>query len=231
MFVAVWVDSKLTNLDVMFGDDGHLVKMKSRLPNPQGASYLLSHYPWSSDPDNVVVSTVEDILSQLTSKQAHPPIEWTEKEIVTSDEELLKAFVDNRGNPIPMTKQNIGHKTDDEGRQIITFFLKTLKAHQAQQAAPRGNFASTKSSTNNNPLGMDIGGDDGEADEFDESINEETVEDIRADMDDRFSDMSNRMQQSQVQMQQQLASMMNMMSSMNCFIEQAKQQHEKEQQF
>ena len=223
----IWVDTKLSNLDFYFGDDGYSVKMKTRIPNPADASELLGHYgAWSSDKQNVAVSTLDDIL--LAIKGDKPTDRWEETEIVTAEEELVKAFVDNRGKPLE--KKNIGHRTDKEGRQYITFFLKTLRAQQSQHTAARSCFGG---SHNPGPNGMDIGeeGEEGEdGDELhDESIYED-VEGIKADMDDRFSDMSNRMQQSQAQMQQQLASMMNMMNSMNNFMTQAQQEHEQQQQ-
>ena len=220
---VIWVDSKLSNLDVVFGEDGYSIKMKSRMPNPTSATQLLSHCSgWAADADNVVISAVDDALDDLRNIGSEE--KWKETEMATFDEELLKAFVDNKGNPL--VKRNIGHNTDSDGRQIITFFLKTMKAHRAQQTAAKGNFATTNGAADG-PAGMDVGGDQ---ESHGGSVFEETIDDARADMDDRFNDMSNRMQQGNAEMKQQMANLMNMMSGMNEFVQHAQRAHQVEQQ-
>lgn len=209
---VVWVDTKLSNLDVIFGEDGFSVKMKTRMPNPANASELLSHYGgWSSDSENVAVSALDELLVGLKGDQ--PADKWEETEIVSADEELFKAFVDIKGRPL--INGNIGHKTDQDGRQHITFFLKTLRSHQAQHAAPKGCFGNNSAG----PSGMDIGGDNAS----DHDSFEETIDDIKADIDDRFNDMTRRMQEDNEVMQNQMRSMMSAMNDMSNFMQQQHQ--------
>ena len=221
---VIWVDSKLSNLDIVFGDDGYTVILKSKLPDPNGAGDLLSHCTWSNDPTNVVVSTVDDVLSKLKGKETDPTVKWIETEIVNTDEELLQAFVDIRGNP--MKVENIGHKTDSDGRQIISFFLKTMKAHQAEQTAPRGNFAR---SNTGNPTGMDIG--DNASVSSSSILGEETVEDIRAEFEDRVNELHRRAQERDEQLRLQMEqSNLQMTQMMNMFAQNQQQQQQQQQQ-
>jgi len=221
IFIVVWVDSKLSNLDVIISEDGFSVKQKSKKPYPKNASNLLSHYTWSADEENVVVSTVDDIIDNLKD----PKDQWTESEIVALEDEVIRSFVDHRGRPT----NHIGYNTDDDGRQIVTFFLKTVKAHQTIPS--KGKF------TNNGPSGMDVG-DDGGSDGG--SMFEETVDDteeVRAEFDAKISDLADRManamgdhmRQSQKQMQDMMAFFQQNMVHQN--IKQQQQQQQQQQQF
>ena len=224
-FVVYWVDSNLRNLEVTVSEDGFSVSLASKRPNPDGTADLLSHYPWASDADNVVASTVQKELEDL-KKDPNDPDVWTKTVIVSLDEEVVRTFVDNKGN----LTGDVGYNHGKDGRQIISFFLKTVEAHRT---APRkGKFTNNG---NANPSGMDIGGEDNSSEVSGGFMSaEEAVEDVRAEFADRFNKLSHEAQKRDEelrgQMQQSAAQMNNMMNLLNNLMHHAQAQQPPQQQ-
>jgi len=226
-FCIVWVDSKLSNLKIVVSDDGLSIKMRSKVPKPDTVAELLSHCTWAADEENVVTQHVDEEITRLKdSLKSNGDDEWTDAEIFSLDQEVIRTFTDRKGQPTG----GIGFNSDKDGRQIIAFFVKTSEAHQSRPMA--GTFKNTNNSsssnnnnnnnTNNNhdATGMDVGGDEVSTESF-----EETVDDIRAHMDERFTTIG----QQQHEMANQLSNMMNMMNNINGFMMQAKREHEQQQ--
>ena len=216
-FVGVWAECNLSNLEFIISEDGCSVIQRTKKPNPKDASSFLAHYPWSRDADNVVVSSVDDALQQLMRNQSSEKEMWTETELVSLDKEVIRVFVDNRGKPlVGENVPSVGHRTDEDGRKVITFFLKTVDAHRTSPA--KAKFAG-----NTHPSGMNIGGD-----EEGSMFAEETVDDVRAEMDERFDEVQTAMQKMMMQQQQTIQ---QQMQSMMAFMQQMQQQpHPQEQQ-
>jgi len=204
-FAIVWVDSKLTNLEFVVSEDGCSVIQRSKTPQPASASTLLSHCSWAKDPFHVVVNSVNAELKTLKEKaQTKLKDQWTNHEIITLDEEVLRAFVDIRGNPT----NSIGYNSDADGRQIITFFLKTMEAHRTVPS--KGKFTNSNTQTSNDATGdngsrtgMDVGDEDDVSDCF-----EESVQDVKSEMDEKFNSFAEQMKTmmgafQQMQQQQQ----------------------------
>jgi len=197
IFCVVWVDSKLSNMKVFVSKDGLSVISRQKVPSPNNAADLLSHCAWATNEEHVVVSSVNGILDAIKANQKPGEQDvYTESEIVSLEEEVIRTFVDVKGKPT----RNIGFNVDDDGRQIITFFLKTAVAHAATTPA-EGKFC------NNGPGGSYVGGGSGDEDEDNSMYGEETVEDVKADMDAKLdavqSKMSEMFAQMFMQMQQQ----------------------------
>ncbi len=175
--VAVWVECNLDNIEFIISEDGFSVIKRTKKPNPSNASDLLSHYSWARDSDNVVVSTLDDKLNEIKKNDA---VEWKESELITLPKEVIRVFVDNRGRPLGDKEASVGHHTDTDGRKIVTFFLKTVDAHRTTPS--KAKFSSS------GPSGMTV-----EEDDLSSSMYEETVEEVKAEMEDRFNDMARNM--------------------------------------
>jgi len=194
-FAIVWVDSKLSNLEFVVSEDGFSVLQRSKTPQPDSASDLLSHCTWASDPFHVVINSVNAELKMLKEKaQAKQKDQWTNSEVITLDEEVVRAFVDIHGNPT----NSVGYNGNSDGRQIITFFLKTMEAHRTIPS--KGNFTNSDS-TKQGPTGMEVGDEDG-------SFCDESVQDVRSEMDEKFNLFADQMKSmmgafQQMQQQQQ----------------------------
>lgn len=67
-FCIVWVDSKLSNVEPSISKDGCSVVLKSCSPNPASVRQLLSHCAWAADEDNVITSTVDEVIRALKPK-------------------------------------------------------------------------------------------------------------------------------------------------------------------
>lgn len=180
IFVALWVDIKLhpSTLETLVSQDGMSVMQRTKKPSPRNAKELLSHYSWAKDPMNVVVNSVDAELKKL-KKATVTATEWKETDIILLEEEVIRQFVDIYGN----ATNEIGYKTDSDGRQMITFFLKTLRAHEVAPTAAKF----TNSGATSSPNGMDVG-EDGEFDD------EASDEDVRSEMNDRFDEMSKNLE-------------------------------------
>ncbi|CAB9525472.1 unknown protein [Seminavis robusta] len=178
-FCIAWVDSKLSNLEICISDDRHSVILRSKKPKPKSASALLSQYGWAADSENVVVSAVNDELKRLMPDGKDCTDDWKEKPILTLDEEVIPHFVDYKGNP---TQENeVLYECDEEGRQMITFFLKSVDSHRLSS---KGMFVK-KGRRGANPEGMDIGSDG--------SYCEETVDSLKAEVDNKLDKLSDMM--------------------------------------
>lgn len=191
ILVVYWVDCKLSNMEIVISEDGYSVKQRKKTPNPKGANELLSHYAWAKDDFNVAVVTLDDEVLTLknASKQHNIADGWDEKVIVSLDEEVIRSFVDNKGN----LSNHIGYNNDGEGHQYITFFLKTTEAHhtipQKGTFSNDGCTSSTSNGTNDGTSGMDTGDNGAEA-----------VEDVRAEMDGRMNEINDQMRRMMGQM-------------------------------
>ena len=140
IFVALWVDTKLDPqvLQLLVGPDGLSVKLRTKKPRPKSAAELLAHYSWSKDKTNFVCKGVNSELRKI--KKRGSANEWKEDEVLYLDEEVSRTFVDMDGSP----SGQCGHRTDADGRQMITFFLKKIGYEDAPSAAVFTNTPRTK---------------------------------------------------------------------------------------
>jgi hypothetical protein len=186
----VWVDTKLDPgiLQIVISNDGRKVLKREKKPTPANSNeMLMGMYPWAQDKNNVVVAALNAELKQL-KKGETVATQWVESVLLDLPEECVRNMVNLNGDP---TKE-IKFKTDADGRQRIAFFLKTLRVHEDPPEAgtfSNCNVASTSGAASANLEGMDVGDD---VDDF--STFEETVEDVRAEMDTRFQTMATDIQ-------------------------------------
>ena len=170
IFCTAWVDTKLDPniLKLKIADDGRSVKLMTKKPDPPKAKDMLSHYPWAKDPTNVVVVGLDAKLKKFkdTGNQ------WETKTLLQLDEEVIKKFVDIDGTQ----SNNITCKVDVDGRQRICFMLKTVNSHDAEA----GNFVNCNNTSYVSPNNAD----------GDESMCEETVGDVRAELDEKLNEMA-----------------------------------------
>ena len=185
ILVIIWVDMKLSNMEVSISEDGLSIIKVSAKPNPKDAAELLSNYPWASDSKNFVVATVNGLLNNPENGIRPEPGERDEEVLAFLDEEVMREFVDINGSPTG----DIRFHTDAAGRQKITFFLKTMKAHQAENAKKAGRFR------NYSPTGMHVGGDSASAGMYEE----ETIDDRASAFDDRFVKLQEQMAKQQAE--------------------------------
>ena len=212
-FVGIWAECNLKNIEYVISEDGFSVVQRVKKPNPKSASDLLSFYTWHNDQLNVVVRSVEDALIKLKDKTSAED-KWTESEIVTLEEEVIRVFVDSRGNPLE--EDEVGHRVDEDGRQFITFFLKTVEAHRT--TPKKATFG------RGSPNGMNVGGDD----ESEAMFEEQTVEEVRAEMDELRNDIAKQHKQ---QMEMQRAQMEQQKQQMELQQQQIQQQMQQQMQF
>lgn len=152
ILVILWVDSKLSNLEHVISDDGLSVKQRKKIPNPDSAAQLLAKCPFANNPYHVVTKTVEQELQRLKPAEGTGD-KWTESVCVTLDEEVLPAFVDLTGNQT----DDVVFDCDGNGRQMISFFLKT----RASAVPKKGVYRGSSQHDNYNPNDMDVGSDGG----------------------------------------------------------------------
>lgn len=192
----VWVDTKLDNMHVVVSQDGFSIKKATKKPKQETAQDLLSKFSWSRDKNNAVVMALNAELDEI--KDDSDPNEAT---IITVDEEVVRDFYDCNGEP-----SKIDWTIDDDGYQYITFYLKTVKSFKQ---SGKGSFKKY-----DNIAGMDIGGNDDGSCLFEE----QTVDEVRAEMNDLRADLAEQhrlqmdinrqqMEQQRLQMDQQRAQM------------------------
>ena len=87
------------------------------------------------------------------------------------------------------------HKIDSDGRQRICFMLKTVSAHEAEEAT----FINCN---NNNVYNSSTNAAAGNED--DDSMMEETIGDVRAELDEKLATFANDINKHSVQMQSTL---------------------------
>ena len=212
--VAVWAECNLSNIELSISSDGYSVIKRTKKPDPSDASELLAHYAWANDPDNVVISSLDDALEEI---RRDDPEQWVEAELVTLQKEVIRVFVDHRGRPLGDNASSVGQRTDEDGRKIITFFLKTVDAHRTKPA---------KVKFGGGPSGMNVSSDDSSNSMF----AEETVEDVRAEMDDMRRQFEEMMSVQQRNLQEQNQTMQQQMQQMMGFMQQISQQNQQPQQ-
>jgi hypothetical protein len=186
IFCVFWVDSNLDNsiLQFLVSDDGRKIIQRKKKPLPTSASAMLGQvYNFARDPKHMVVAQVEAELNRLKIG-AQRDKEWDEETIVDLKEEVLKVFYDVNGLG---TNQIQYHRDRVDGRQWISFFVKTVRAQEVPQV---GTFC-------NDDAPMGGGGGD----------NEDTAEELREEMeramDARLRQMSRQMSDRQEAMMQQ----------------------------
>ena len=189
IFTTVWVDTKLDPgiLQIVISNDGRKVLKREKKPMPANSNeMLMGMYPWAQDKNNVVVAALNAEIKAVKKRET-VATQWVETVLLDLPEECVRNMVNLNGDP---TKE-IKFKTDADGRQRIAFFLKTLRAHE--DAPEAGTFSNCNvggaAGTAGNPEGMDVGDD---VDDF--STIEETVDDVRAEMDTRFQTMAAEVQ-------------------------------------
>ena len=182
IFCILWVDARLNHevLQFLVSEDGMKIIQRKKKPRPPSASTMLSQvYRFAQDPKHMVVAQVEAELSRLKIG-VQPNKEWDEETIVDLKEEVLKMFYDVHGTA---TNQIQYHRDQSDGRQWISFFMKTVRAQEAPQV---GNYC-------NDDRGMpDV--------EDDETV---TTAEMRAEMDERINRMGEEMARRQEEMMRQ----------------------------
>jgi hypothetical protein len=149
-------------LQFLVSDDGKRIVQRKKKPIPPSASEMLSEvYRFASDAKHMVVAQVEAELNRLKIA-AQPNKEWDEETIVVLKEEVLKIFYDVHGTA---TNQIKYHRDAIDGRQWISFFLKTVRAQEVPKVSTYSN-------------------DEGMADD-----DEVTADEIRQEMNDRLRRM------------------------------------------
>lgn len=249
IFCVIWVDSKLSNLNPFITGDGMEVKVRSRKPCPANAAALIPHYDWATDDTNYVVAALDEELTRLKPDDDAPP-ENNDLARVRLPEEVIKSFVNHKG--VPVTESQLQHYTNPAGQQIITFFLKTVAAHQSQQNHSRGFFAH-----NQQPIGMGIpsaypatqhgrsartaahsrkpapGVSDQEDESMTGSVLDDVAEEVESQVNDMKKDIENQLNQYCSKMDNQMGSLMEAVSKMTAQMshQQQFQQYQYQQQF
>ena len=86
---------------------------------------MLENFSWVHQRNNFVVKKLDSEIDRLRKqKKATGASDWKEREICSFDEKLLSTFVDIDGEPTSRVVQ----RTDDAGRQSVSFFLRTLSS-------------------------------------------------------------------------------------------------------
>jgi hypothetical protein len=183
VFVLLWVDARLDKdiLQFIVSEDGKSIIQRKKKPLPTSASHMLQMvYGFARDPKHMVVAQVEAELLRLKA-EARPNKEWDEQTIVVFNEEVLKTFYDHKGAD---TNQIQYHRDQADGRQWISFFVKTLRAQDAPKV---GDFCND---------------DQGMADDDDDELTTSTAE-LRQEMDERIARLEGSMTQKNEQMMRQ----------------------------
>ena len=133
IFCTAWVDTKLDKniLKILVADDGMSVIQKTKKPEPQPASQMLSMYPWASDRSNGIIINMDAKMKRLRKLDSKKD-KWVTKTLLQLDEEVMRKFVDIDGT----LSNNVFHKRDDDGRQRVSFMLKSVQSHDTEE----GNF-------------------------------------------------------------------------------------------
>lgn len=131
---------------------------------------------------------------------------------------MIGTFVDDKGKA-----SDIQHNSNEDGRQIITFFLETVAAHE-ESLSRRGRFAGAATG---GPSGVDIGAENMSTGGF----TEETVHDVDAKIDEATNMMKdmflNQSKPWQEQQQQMMAEREQMLRKQQQALNEARQaQHE-----
>jgi hypothetical protein len=199
IFCILWVDARLdaASLQFLISGDGRRVVQRQKKPLPPSASAMLSQvYTFARDPKHMVVAQVEAELNRL-KVGAQPNKEWDEDTVVDLKEEVLKIFFDVNGTP---TNQIQYHRDHTDGRQWISFFVKTVRAQEAPQV---GTYC-------NDDAGM-AGGEDDDgitADELRREM-EARVRQMGEDMAQRTEDIMRENEERNRQMMEQMFMRMN----------------------
>ena len=173
IFCIAWVESRLdpTIMKVVISDDGYSVLCKSSVPSPKSGFELVDGmYDWAHETNNVVNRHLNNIVKAL-KKQVKPDEKWESRTLIQFNEPVIKKFVDING----LENNEVKYKTDDDGRQRISFFVKTVNAHDDIPEA-----AKFVSCDNNNKM-------DTSYDSCGYSYSEETVGDVRAELDEKIA--------------------------------------------
>lgn len=122
IFVNYWVDSNLSGLELNIRDDGLGVVLKSKRPIAKQAYDVIPNYSWANDPKNFVVKGLETELEKLNHKFKKEASK--EKVICEFKEKVSLSFYDVNGEKT----NDVMHRQDNEGRQSISFFVKTVRS-------------------------------------------------------------------------------------------------------
>ena len=192
LFVYVWIDSKLDEniLKIEVKENGMGAVMKKKVPKPTDAEEALSMFDWAKDKKNYVVKAFDAQLHEL-KRDIDANNEWKPIDILVTSEEVIRSFVDIDGKPT----NEIKFKADKDGRKTCAFFLKTLRSHESvPKAATFVNAASTYKSTTKNGVHvgvrMDLEVPNDAADDSSYSVSDSQVEEVRAEMDEKFDKIS-----------------------------------------
>jgi hypothetical protein len=127
IYCSVWVDGKLdpNRLKIVVSEDGMSVLKKTKTPEPKSAEEFVSmHHDWASDERYMAVQFLNAEFKRL-KKKLTPSTTWNTKVLMRTQEEVIREFVDIKGKPT----NHIHHMVDADGRQRISFFLKSLSAY------------------------------------------------------------------------------------------------------
>ena len=108
---------------------------RAKKPAPIDATDMLSGmYSWAGDKKNEVVSSLNAELKRL-KKGVTAANQWEETELVQLEQECLRALVDVDVDGVP--NHDIRFITEDDGRQRISFLLKTIRSHEESPQASK----------------------------------------------------------------------------------------------
>ena len=134
-----------------------------------GSDLVDGMYDWCNDDNNVVVRHLNNAVKSLR-KRIKDCDKWDSRTLINFNEEVIRKFVDINGKQTNEVK----HITDDDGRQRISFFVKTVRMHDETPEE-------AKLVSCNGLMDTSV--------EYDE----ETVGDVRAELDEKLNGMKDEM--------------------------------------
>jgi hypothetical protein len=127
IFCIVWTNVKLdpSTLQIKVAKDGYSVIQRIAKPIPFDASELLEEYNWGMDSHHFVVQALEDATKKM-KKAVNETNKWVESPLISLDKEIIGSFVNCRGDKTNTLEAAV----DNEGRQRISFFVKTVESEE-----------------------------------------------------------------------------------------------------
>ena len=207
-----WIDSKLDDaiLKIEIAEDGSGAIMKKKTPKPKDAKTILSMYSWSNNRDNFVVKALDSKLRSL-KKEVTPSNEWKPTQIVKTNEEIIRSFVDIEGN----ITNDVQFKTV-EGRRVCVFFMKTLRSHESvpPKAAKFVNHDGVHAGIRvDRSTKMSDEDDDDEYSEY--SVAASQLDNVKSEMEEKMGQLATNLQAENQQLKQQIGQLDSNMNNVN----------------
>ena len=129
-FIILWVDQPLNrnNLQIIIDNNGMELIKRTKQPQDRFASKFCKEmgYGWADDPYNVVVSALDEEFNRLDSESE----KWHKETLFVFDEKVFTYVTDLNGNPA-----KINSSKDEDGRQRLSFFVKTVSSQIKKSTA------------------------------------------------------------------------------------------------